>query len=121
MTWISKPGSDAVDLTVVAVPGYFAAMGLEYRAQRRRLAAGGAPSAGDYERRDTMASLAMGSLSLLAPFVVPRVLRPITPGKGRLATLLVGAAVGAAVVTTAADDDEGRALLRALGFPFKEQ
>ncbi len=25
------------------------------------------------------------------------------------------------VVTTAADDDEGRALLRALGFPFKEQ
>ncbi len=103
MTWISKPGSDAVDLTVVAVPGYFAAMGLECRAQRRRLAAGGAPSAGDYERRDTMASLAMGSLSLLAPFVVPRVLRPITPGKGRLATLLVGAAVGAAVVTTAAD------------------
>ena len=24
------------------------------------------------------------------------------------------------VVTTAANDDEGRALLRALGFPFKE-
>jgi hypothetical protein len=26
----TKPGTDAVDLTVVAVPGYFAAMGLEY-------------------------------------------------------------------------------------------
>jgi large subunit ribosomal protein L5 len=25
------------------------------------------------------------------------------------------------VVTTATNDDEGRALLRALGFPFKEQ
>ena len=103
MSLLSKPGTDAPDLTVVAVPGYFAAMGLEYLAQRRRLARGGAPSAGDYERRDTLASLAMGNLSLLAPFVVPRLLRPITPGRGRFAKAAVGVAVVAAAVTTAAD------------------
>ena len=98
MTWPAKPGSDTVDLTVVAVPGYFAAMGAEYWLQRRRHARGGAPTAGDYERRDTLASLAMGQLSLLAPFVVPRLLRPVTRGTGRFARALVGAAVGAAAV-----------------------
>ena len=99
----SKPGSDTVDLTVVAVPGYFAAMGVEYWLQRRRHAGGGAPTAGDYEVRDTLASLAMGQLSLLAPFIAPRLLRPVTRGKGRFARALVGAAVGAAAVTTVAD------------------
>jgi sterol desaturase/sphingolipid hydroxylase (fatty acid hydroxylase superfamily) len=99
----SKPGSDVVDLTVVAVPGYFAAMGAEYWLQRRRHARGDAPTAGDYETRDTLASLAMGQLSLLAPFVAPRLLRPVTRGRGRFAKALVGAAVGAAVVTTVAD------------------
>jgi len=99
----SKPGSDVVDLTVVAVPGYFAAMGAEYWLQRRRHTRGDAPTAGDYETRDTLASLAMGQISLLAPFVVPRLLRPVTRGKGRFAKALVGAAVGAAVVTTVAD------------------
>ncbi len=103
MTWPSRPGADAVDLTVVAVPAYFAAMGAEYLAQRRRLARGGAPAAGDYERRDTLASLAMGNLSLLAPFVVPRLLRPITPGRGRFAKAAVALAIGAAAVTTVAD------------------
>ena len=60
-----KPGSDTVDLTVVAVPGYFAAMGVEYWLQRRRLTGGGPPTAGDFEARDTSASLSMGVLSLL--------------------------------------------------------
>ena len=109
----SKPGSDTVDLTVVAVPGYFAAMGAEYWLQRRRHARGGAPTAGDYEMRDTLASLAMGQLSLLAPFIAPRLLRPVTRGKGRFAKALVGAAVGAAVVTTVADVVARRAERRA--------
>ena len=103
MAWPTKPGSQAVDLTVLAVPGYFAAMGLEYLGQRRRSARGGAPSAGDYERRDTLASLAMGNLSLLAPFVMPRLLRSITPGRGRFAKVAVGVAAGAAAATTVAD------------------
>ncbi len=98
-----KPGSDTVDLTVVAVPGYFAAMGVEYWLQRRRLTGGGTPTAGDYEARDTSASLSMGVLSLLAPFVAPRLLRPVTRGKGRFAKVLVGAAIGTAALTTAAD------------------
>ena len=111
----SKPGSDAVDLTVVAVPGYFAAMGLEYWAQRRRLTGGGPPSAGDYDRRDTLASLAMGSLSLLAPFVVPRLLRPITPGRGTFAKAAVGVAATAAAVTTVADVVARRSERRSVG------
>jgi sterol desaturase/sphingolipid hydroxylase (fatty acid hydroxylase superfamily) len=99
----TKPGSDAVDLTVVAVPGYFAAMGVEYWLQRKRLATGGTLTAGAYQKKDTMASLAMGSLSLLAPFVMPRLLRPVTRGSGRFAKALVGAAAGAAALTTVAD------------------
>lgn len=99
---MSRRGLSGRDLTVVAVPFYFAAMGLEYVWLRRRAAARG-PSPGDYERRDTVASLAMGVGSLVAPLVAPRVLRPITPGRGRLGRAVVGAAVGAAAVTTAAD------------------
>lgn len=103
MTRPARRGTTTVDLTVVAVPAYFVAMGAEYLAQRRRLARGGAPAAGDYEPRDTLASLAMGNLSLLAPFVVPRLLRPITPGRGRFAKAAVAVAIGAAAVTTVAD------------------
>jgi hypothetical protein len=57
----------ALDLTVLAVPFYFASMGAEYLWLRRRAAQRG-PTAGDYERRDTLASLAMGVGSLVAPW-----------------------------------------------------
>ena len=97
-----KPGGTAVDLTVVAVPFYFGAMALEHRALERRRAEAG-PSGGDYERRDTLASLSMGVASLVAPLVMPRLLGPVTPGKGRWGRALVGAAVGGAAVVTAAD------------------
>ncbi len=93
----------APDLTVVAVPAYFAAMGAEYLVQRRRLAGGGRPTAGDYERRDTLASLTMGTASLVVPLVMPRMLRPFTPGRGRLGKALVATALGAVAVTTLAD------------------
>jgi sterol desaturase/sphingolipid hydroxylase (fatty acid hydroxylase superfamily) len=92
----------ARDLTVTAVPFYFAAMGAEYlwhRHERSRLG----PSPGDYERRDTIASLTMGVGSLLAPLVGSKLLRPLTPGRGRHARKLFGIALGAAVLTTAAD------------------
>lgn len=105
-TWhtgaVLRGSQELPDLTVLAVPGYFASMGLEYRALRRRAATSG-PSAGDYERRDTVASLSMGIGSLLAPLVVPRLLRSITPGRGRYGKALVGTAVAAAALTTAAD------------------
>jgi sterol desaturase/sphingolipid hydroxylase (fatty acid hydroxylase superfamily) len=90
------------DLTVIAVPFYFASMAAEYCWLRRRAAARG-PSAGDYERPDTVASLAMGVGSLVAPLVVPRLLRPFTPGRGRYGKAVVIAALGAVAVTTVAD------------------
>jgi sterol desaturase/sphingolipid hydroxylase (fatty acid hydroxylase superfamily) len=91
------------NLTVVAVPAYFATMAIEHLWLRRRAAASGNGRAGDYERRDTMASLSMGVGSLVVPLVTSWLLRPFTPGKGRWGRKVVGVAVGAAAVTTAAD------------------
>jgi len=90
------------DLTVVAVPFYFATMAVEHLWLRRRAATRGT-SAGNYERRDTIASLSMGVGSLLAPMVMPRLLRPFAPGRGRLGKIVLGTAAAAAVATTAAD------------------
>ena len=87
---------------MLAVPFYFAGMGAEYLWLRRRAAVLG-PSDGDYERRDTIASLAMGVGSLVAPLVVPRLLRPLTFGRGRYGKMVVGAAVGAVAATAVAD------------------
>jgi sterol desaturase/sphingolipid hydroxylase (fatty acid hydroxylase superfamily) len=91
-----------VELTVAAIPVYFGGMGAEYRWLRGHVDQRG-PTPADYQRRDTIASLTMGVGSLLAPLVVPKLLGPITPGKGRYAKALVVAAAGAAVLTTLAD------------------
>ena len=90
------------DLTVVAIPFYFATMGLEY-VYLRRQAKQRRPVAGDFERKDTVASLTMGVASLVAPLVMPRLLRPITPGRGRHGRKLVAVAAGATAITTVAD------------------
>ena len=68
-----------VDLTVLAVPAYFAAIGAEYAWQRAHPVAPGT-RAGDYQRADTLASLAMGTGSLVAPYLARKVLDPVTPG-----------------------------------------
>jgi len=91
-----------VDLTTAAIPIYFGGMGLEYRALKRRAERLGAQPS-DYERRDTVASLAMGVGSLVAPIALAKLLAPITPGKGRYGKALVGLAVGAVAATTIAD------------------
>jgi sterol desaturase/sphingolipid hydroxylase (fatty acid hydroxylase superfamily) len=96
------------DLTVAAVPGFFGTMAVERAALRRRALRSG-PSPADYEARDTRTSLTMGTASLLAPLVVPRLLRPFTPGRGRFGRALVGTAVVAAVATAVADRIAGRA------------
>ena len=96
------------DLTVLAIPFYFAAMGAEYVWVRRAAARRG-PMAGEYEWRDTLASLSMGVGSLVAPLVVPRLLRPLAPGRGRGGRLLVGAVLGSAAVTTLAERSARRA------------
>jgi sterol desaturase/sphingolipid hydroxylase (fatty acid hydroxylase superfamily) len=90
------------DLTVVAIPFYFGGMAAEYLWLRHKAPERG-PTAGEYERRDTIASLAMGLGSLVAPLVVPRLLRPFTPGRGRYGKAVLAAALGAVAVTTVAD------------------
>jgi hypothetical protein len=90
------------DLTVLAIPMYFGSMGAEYLWLRNRddeLEG----AAGLYERRDTIASLTMGVGSLLAPLVMPKLLRNVVPGKGKYGRALVTTALGAAAVTTVAD------------------
>lgn len=91
-----------VDLTVIAIPAYFSTMGAEY-AHLKRQAADRAPIAGDYTRDDTLASLAMGVGSLLAPLTLKKLVEPVTPGKGKYGKVLVAGAIGAAVATTVAD------------------
>jgi sterol desaturase/sphingolipid hydroxylase (fatty acid hydroxylase superfamily) len=102
MGTMRRPSSGVPDLTVVAVPFYFGAMGVEY-VWLRRNGTRRDPVAVGYERRDTLASLAMGIGSLVAPLVVPRLLAPVTPGKGRWGRVTVAAVAAAAVVTTVAD------------------
>ena len=91
-----------IDLTVAAIPLYFGSMGVEY-VYLKRQAETREPIPGDYTRNDTIASLAMGVGSLLAPFAWAKLLGPVTPGKGRYGKWLVAGAAGAVGVTTIAD------------------
>jgi sterol desaturase/sphingolipid hydroxylase (fatty acid hydroxylase superfamily) len=91
-----------VDLTVLAIPAYFAAMGAEYAWQRAHPVEPGT-RAGDYQTADTLASLAMGVGSLVAPYVAKRVLDPVTPGVGRYGRALLATGAAAAVLTTVGD------------------
>lgn len=91
-----------MDLTVAATPFYFGSMAVEYKVLQARAEREG-PSAADYERRDTIASLSMGVGSLLAPLVWPRRLAPLAPGNGKYGKVLPLTAGGAILVTTAAD------------------
>jgi sterol desaturase/sphingolipid hydroxylase (fatty acid hydroxylase superfamily) len=92
----------SVDLTVVATPGYFASMWAEDKWLRAHAAQRG-PTAADYERHDTVASLTMGVASLFAPLVAQKLVAPITPGRGKYGKALVATAVGAVALTTIAD------------------
>jgi sterol desaturase/sphingolipid hydroxylase (fatty acid hydroxylase superfamily) len=91
-----------MDPTVVAIPLFLGTMEAERRALAARAQRRG-PGAADYERRDTVTSLAMGTASLVMPLLVPRLVRPIVPGKGRHARVLVAIAAGAVVATFLAD------------------
>ena len=92
-----------LDLTVLAIPAFFGAMAAEYAWQRRHPATPGENRAGDYELNDTIASLAMGVGSLIAPFVAKRVLDPLTPSTGRWGKVLLGTALAAGTATAVGD------------------
>ena len=91
-----------MDLTVAAIPFYFASMEAERRWLDRRARRSG-PSPADYTKPDTAASLAMGVGSLLVPMATQALARQILPGKGRYPRVLVRTAVVAALATTVAD------------------
>ena len=89
-------------LEVLAIPAYFATMGAEYAHHRARNNRG-ITLPGDYERRDTLTSLTMGTISLAVPLVAPKLLAPFTPGKGRYGKALIAGALGVAAATSVAD------------------
>ena len=91
------------DLTVLAIPAFVGAMGVELWWQRRQPAARGEERAGDYELNDTIASLSMGVGSLVAPFITGPLLRRLTPGSTRAGTVLLGLGVAAGLATTVGD------------------
>ena len=90
-----------IDLTVVAIPAYVGAMAAEYAWQKRNPSVAGT-RAGDYEFKDTMASLSMGLGSLLAPHVSKALFGSLS-GRGRAATAALGLAVGSGAVATVVD------------------
>ncbi len=92
-----------IDLTVAAIPFFFGSMGAEAAYQRRRRELTGVPTAGDYERNDTITSLTMGTLSLAMPFVATPLFRRFDVLDGRYRRIVLGIVGGAAVATVAAD------------------
>src|SRR5687768_7220897 len=91
-----------MDLTVAAIPFYFASMEAERRWLQRQAKAG-RPSPADFESKDTAASLTMGVGSLLLPMVTNALVAKVLPGRGRFPKVLVRTTVAAAVATTVAD------------------
>ena len=91
-----------MDLTVLAIPGFFGSMGAEYLWLKKHRDERG-PTPGDYEWRDTLVSLGMGQVSLLAPAVTDKLLARLAPGRGRWAKAALGVTVGAAAAVTVAD------------------
>jgi sterol desaturase/sphingolipid hydroxylase (fatty acid hydroxylase superfamily) len=91
----------AADLSVLAAPIYIGSMVAEHRALQKRAATVG-PTAADYLKPDTRASLLMGVGSGLYPAMI-FLSRSVVPRRGRLAKAAIGTTVAAIVVTTIAD------------------
>jgi len=96
-----------MDLTVVAIPGFFGSMAYEAWWLERRAKTEG-PSPVDYERNDTVASLVMGTGSLFIPLATKKLAQNIAVGSGKWAKPLLGIA-GAAALTAVVTDALGRA------------
>jgi sterol desaturase/sphingolipid hydroxylase (fatty acid hydroxylase superfamily) len=91
-----------MDLTVLAIPGFFGSMAYESWWLKRRAETDG-PSPVDYERNDTIASLTMGTGSLVIPLLTSRFSRNFELGRGRWATPLLTLGLAAAAATAVAD------------------
>ena len=91
-----------MDLTILAIPGFFGSMAYEAHWLRRRAEREG-PSPVDYERSDTIASLTMGTGSLIIPPLAGKLAREFEWGRGRWARPLLAFGVAAAAATAVAD------------------
>lgn len=91
-----------MDLTILAIPGFFGSMAYEARWLRHRAERHG-PSPVDYERNDTIASLTMGVGSLIIPPLSAKLAREFEWGRGRWARHLLALGVAAAAATAVAD------------------
>jgi sterol desaturase/sphingolipid hydroxylase (fatty acid hydroxylase superfamily) len=91
-----------VDLSLAAIPFYFASMGAEAAWHRDRRSAG-IESAGDYERNDTLTSLAMGVGSLAVPLATKPLMKRFELGAGRWVRPALAVTAGAALTAVAAD------------------
>ena len=88
------------DWSVLVTPAYFMAMGVEHALLKRRAATAG-PTAADYTKEDTRASLSMGVASLAVPLTGLLVKR-LVPKATKAGNVALGAvAVGATVATVA--------------------
>jgi sterol desaturase/sphingolipid hydroxylase (fatty acid hydroxylase superfamily) len=114
--------TQAVDLTVGAVPVYFGSMAVERWLLARRAEREG-PSTSDYERSDTVANLTMGTASLLIPMATAALADRIAPQRSRVGKGLIALAAAAGIATTIADrrlrrdpeDDQARQIARVGG------
>ncbi|MGB3411098.1 MAG: sterol desaturase family protein [Microthrixaceae bacterium] len=91
-----------MDLTVLAIPGFFSSMAYESWWLRRRAEKEG-PSPVDYEWRDTIASLSMGVGSLVLPALTAKAAREFALPKGPRAKGMLGVAGATAVIATGID------------------
>jgi sterol desaturase/sphingolipid hydroxylase (fatty acid hydroxylase superfamily) len=91
-----------MDLTLLAIPGFFGSMAYEARWLQRRAEQEG-PNPVDYEWRDTLASLSMGTGNLVIPVLTRKFARNFELGRGRWATTLIGVAGAAALTAVVAD------------------
>ncbi len=91
-----------MDLTVLAIPGFFGSMAYEARWLERRAQVEG-PSPVDYERNDTLASLTMGTGSLVIPLLTSKLSKHFELGRGRWAKQLLAVGLAAAAATAVAD------------------
>lgn len=92
-----------MDLTVGAVPAFFGTMAAEAWWLDRTARRGRPVGAGDHEWRDTLASLTMGTASLVAPLLTRKLSHSLDVTRGRNRRIVIGVAGGAAVVTAVAD------------------
>ena len=84
-----------MDLISIAIPGFWASMGYEAWWLKRRAQQDG-PSPVDYELKDTMASLAMGTGSLVVPLVAARIARSFAAPSGKYTRKALAVAAAAA-------------------------